>query len=366
MANKHKYKDDDAFIRQMMADDDSVSSKEAENIESFMQAMDAWDEDDMSPNPAVKKQLLADFKAQHSKDRLVWLNSFWLLLWPKDKSWYQTPGVQMLSMATIVVIAIFVFNGMDKDLEKTNNLAENETSEKSVEQVQDEKRLEDVKSNDIQTSAKKQETSVDEEDAVKHLETAEEQPVETIDGLKSEVEDLLVLDQAESAKDMSNENMPSGDALAGGLPKTSSGIADNRDKALAPAPAEGYSFNDTDDEKSDDFSSFNDADMAFGNGDFNHADSELSKNDATERSNKKSVDRKEVTSDITVVNAETVSEELSDEMEKTVTFNSANTYSGDINTTSVATSGSIAYTAKVNSVKATEDADLFDYLYTAE
>lgn len=365
MANKHKLKDEDAFIRQMMTDDDTISSKEAENIESFMQAMDAWDEDDLAPSAGVKKQLMADFKAQHSKDRLVWLNSFWLLLWPKDKSWYQTPGVQLLSMATIVLVAVFVFNNMDKDLEKSNNLAENESSDKTIEQVQDEKLIDGVKSAEVASEDETAETLQSNEDhtSVKQLEVSEEAEA-PLDRLKTETDDLVAFDQSEISKDVAKEVTPAADGAVGGLPKGNNGIADNnRD---VPAPAEGYSFNSLDNEKSDKYGDFNDGDMAFGSGGYDRADDDLSKNDMKERGNKKSLDRNELTSDITVIDAESVNEELADEVEATVTYNNANSYSGNITTSSVATGGSLAFKATINSVKAAEDADLFDYLYTAE
>jgi len=135
MVNKNQYNID--IDSQQEDGEHWFSEHEKEGVTSFLNQVHEWGAESAEPKASVKEDLLDLFKQQHEKKRLVWLNSIGLWLFPKDKKWFASPGVQMLSLTGCIAVIILIFNQSDA-AKKSVELARLTTEEKiNIQQKKD-------------------------------------------------------------------------------------------------------------------------------------------------------------------------------------------------------------------------------------
>ena len=99
---------------------------------------------DIQPDPAIKSVLMKEFR-EKSKINKVWYNSLLIQLFPKEKSIYRMPGVQLAGIAAslLLVLNIFILNDPTKE-ENYVVVNNNETNEEEkITSVEDENGLEE-------------------------------------------------------------------------------------------------------------------------------------------------------------------------------------------------------------------------------
>jgi len=94
-------------------------------------------ETDIQPDPAIKSVLMREFR-EKSKINKVWYNSLLIQLFPKEKSIYRMPGVQLAGIAAslLLVLNIFILNDpikKDNHVALNNNDSEKEEKTTSLE-----------------------------------------------------------------------------------------------------------------------------------------------------------------------------------------------------------------------------------------
>jgi len=110
------------------------SEKEFNQLKKLMISLieDKSNEAIIEPDPAIKTALMKEF-SNKSKINKVWYNSLLIQLFPKEKSFYQMPGIQIAGVAASLLLVLNIFLTNDP-INNENQVAVNNepnTEEKS-------------------------------------------------------------------------------------------------------------------------------------------------------------------------------------------------------------------------------------------
>ncbi|GEM_PF-6771345 len=110
------------------------SEKEFNQLKKLMISLveDKSNETIIEPDPAIKTALMKEF-SNKSKINKVWYNSLLIQLFPKEKSFYQMPGIQIAGVAASLLLVLNIFLTNDP-INNENQVAVNNepnTEEKS-------------------------------------------------------------------------------------------------------------------------------------------------------------------------------------------------------------------------------------------
>lgn len=116
---------------------------EFDEIKAFLTQMEHSSPHQLTTSKDTDDSVLAYLKAIPS-GRPSRLQSFWLMLFPVEKSWYQSPALQ-LGLVAVIVIGFFVVSPFQK-MSADQNLAKNEAvySEKDIQTEMEEKQIGDA------------------------------------------------------------------------------------------------------------------------------------------------------------------------------------------------------------------------------
>ena len=91
---------------------------------------------ELEPNPAIKAALLKEFDKQQPV-RVYWLNGILVSLFPKEKKFFQQPGMQLIGLAaSVLLIVTIAFNGnVDVNNSKLSQYEDVKADEEVVEEV---------------------------------------------------------------------------------------------------------------------------------------------------------------------------------------------------------------------------------------
>lgn len=93
------------------------SEAEYEHLrETLLQSMDAFSADEFTPPPALKQDLMNQFKQHHRQQPIwtVWLNS--LFTAAKNRPFYAQPAFQLASLSVVLFVGgYFLFNQVEKE-----------------------------------------------------------------------------------------------------------------------------------------------------------------------------------------------------------------------------------------------------------
>lgn len=86
------------------------SEKEFNQLKKLMISLieDKSNEAIIEPDPAIKTALMKEF-SNKSKINKVWYNSLFIQLFPKEKSFYQMPGIQIAGVAASLLLVLNIF-----------------------------------------------------------------------------------------------------------------------------------------------------------------------------------------------------------------------------------------------------------------
>ena len=86
------------------------SEKEFNQLKKLMISLieDKSNEAIIEPDPAIKTALMKEF-SNKSKINKVWYNSLLIQLFPKEKSFYQMPGIQIAGVAASLLLVLNIF-----------------------------------------------------------------------------------------------------------------------------------------------------------------------------------------------------------------------------------------------------------------
>ena len=76
------------------------------------------EERELAPNPSVKAALLKEFDKQQPA-RAYWLNGIFVSLFPKEKKFFQKPGMQLIGLAASVLLIVTIAFNANDDINKT-------------------------------------------------------------------------------------------------------------------------------------------------------------------------------------------------------------------------------------------------------
>ena len=110
------------------------SEKEFNQLKKLMTSLidNKSNENIIEPDPAIKTALMKEFNNK-SKINKVWYNSLFIQLFPKEKSFYQMPGIQIAGVAASLLLVLNIFLTNDP-INNENQVAVNNepnTEEKS-------------------------------------------------------------------------------------------------------------------------------------------------------------------------------------------------------------------------------------------
>ena len=98
------------------------------------------EEKELEPNSAIKAALLKEFDKQQPA-RAYWLNGIFVSLFPKEKSVFQKPGMQLIGLAASVLLIVAIGLNGNADI-NNSKLAQNEVVKTEQETVQKVSKLE--------------------------------------------------------------------------------------------------------------------------------------------------------------------------------------------------------------------------------
>ncbi len=104
------------------------SEKEFNQLKSLMLSLfdNKTNEPEIEPDPALKSVLMKKF-SEKSKINKIWYNTLLIQLFPKEKSIYQMPGIQLAGVAASLLLIINIFL-LNDPIKKENQVAVNNES----------------------------------------------------------------------------------------------------------------------------------------------------------------------------------------------------------------------------------------------